>query len=275
MPRPSELDDATLRAYELHETRAHAVGDRVMTDLGDCCLLHAPTEREPYYNRVGAIRWPEAPADFDRRLGEILTLFAGIDRRPYVWTPPAFRRPADLEDRLRANGFREVGSGARIMVLAEPVAPRRLDQGLSLERVVASDPRARHATWVREVALVVTRAFGFGDDELPAIERELRSGGTAAGMTTVVVRDRGEALAVGRSFVGDGLAYLLSIGTDPLAAGRGLGTLVTTTLAADALAAGVRHVFLAVRTQNDRAIDVYGRCGFELVGDVAGELMLG
>lgn len=274
MPRPPALDDATLRAFEAHETRAHAVGDRVMTDLGDCCLLHTPSEREPYFNRIGAIRWPEPPAAFDRRLTEILAIFASIDRRPHVWTPPAFRAPADLEERLRANGFREAGTGARMMVLTEPVAPRRLEPGLSLERVTPADPRSRHATWIREVALVVTRAFGFTDDDLPAIERELRSGSGAPGMTTVVVRDRGEALAVGRSFVRDGMSYLLSIGTDPLAAGRGLGTLVTTTLAADAAAAGLRHVFLAVRTQNDRAIEVYRRCGFELVGDVAGELML-
>lgn len=275
MPRQPSLDDATLRALEVHETHAHAVGDRVVRDLGDCVLLHAPSEADPYMNRVGAVRWPEDPAAFDRRLGEVIAVFAGIDRRPHVWTPPAFRRPVDLEDRLRANGFRPAGDGAHVMVRADEVRPRPLPAGTTVERVAAEDPRAGSAAWIREVALVLARSFAFADEELASIERDVRTTSLTPGMTTVVVRDAGEALAVGRAFARDGLAYLLSIGTDPLAAGRGLGTLVTTTLATDAAAAGARHVFLAVRTLNDRAISVYRRSGFETVGDRAGELILG
>lgn len=274
MRGPLELDDATVRALEIHETYAHAVGDRVVRDLGDCYLLHSPTQADPYVNRIAAIRWPEERDAFDRRVAEVLTLFAGLDRRPHVWTAPAHRRPADLEERLRAVGFRDAGDGAFVMLRTAAPAPMRLAAGLSVERVAATDPRARESAWIREVALVLARSFAFPDDEVPSIQRDIEAASVTPGMTTVVLRDGGDAVAAGRAFVRDGLAYLLSIGTDPLAAGRGLGTIVTATLAADAAAAGARYVYLAVRTQNDRALSVYRRCGFEIVGGPAGELIL-
>lgn len=264
-----------MRAFEVLETRAHASGDREVRDLGDCVLLHAPSQEDLFFNRVGAVRWPDEPDAFDRRLGEVITVFAGLDRRPHVWTPPAFRSPGDLEDRLRANGFRAAGDGAYVMVREREVPPARPATGVAVELVRADDARVAQAAWTREVALVLARSFGFSDEELPAVERDVATTSALPGMTTVVVRDGGEALAVGRAYTGGGLSYLLSIGTDPLAAGRGHGTLVTTSLAADAAAAGAGHVFLAVRTQNDRAVEMYRRAGFEIVGEPAGELVLG
>ena len=56
--------------------RVHAIPNRDLRDLGDAILLHDPVETEPFWNRIEAIHWPAEPDAFDRRLTEILVLFA-------------------------------------------------------------------------------------------------------------------------------------------------------------------------------------------------------
>ena len=69
MPHRRSADE--VHYLERHETAANAVGGRTLRDLGDCLFLYTEDEREPFGNRVGALRWPSAPAAFDARLAEI------------------------------------------------------------------------------------------------------------------------------------------------------------------------------------------------------------
>ena len=109
--------DATLvRRLLRHEAEVHAIPGRELRDLGDAILLHDPVEVEPFWNRVEAIRWPDDPIAFDRRLAEMGVLFASIGRQPHFWTLPPHDEPADLIARLFANGFEDVGD--RLLLVA-------------------------------------------------------------------------------------------------------------------------------------------------------------
>ena len=114
------IDPPTMRRLLLHEARVHAIPNRDLRDLGDAILLHDPVETEPFWNRLEGIHWPAEPDAFDRRLTEILVLFASIGRRPHIWASPAHDAPTDLVARLAANGFRDMGPGC-VMALVDPV----------------------------------------------------------------------------------------------------------------------------------------------------------
>ena len=110
---------------------------------------------------------------------------------------------------------------------------------------------------------------------LPAFaELDLVGALRSPAVSLLLVRERGRLVAVGRRYSADGASYLSSIGTEPLARGRGHATLVTRTLAADAREGGDEFAYLAVHVGNERAIDVYRRSGFEVVGDRAGDYLL-
>ena len=113
------IDPPTMRRLLLHEARVHAIPNRDLRDLGDAILLHDPVETEPFWNRLEGIHWPGEPDAFDRRLTEILVLFASIGRRPHIWASPAHDAPTDLVARLAANGFRDMGPGC-VMALVDP-----------------------------------------------------------------------------------------------------------------------------------------------------------
>ena len=112
-----------MRRLLLHEARVHADPGPDLRDLGDAILLHDPVEPEPFWNRLEGLRWPVEPGAFDRRLTEMLVLFASLGRQPHVWASPLHDAPADLVARLVANGFRDMGAGG-VMVLVDP-APAR------------------------------------------------------------------------------------------------------------------------------------------------------
>ena len=76
---PSDaIDAAMMRRLLLHEARVHAIPGRDLRDLGDSILLHDPAEREPFWNRLEGLRWPDDPGAFDKRLTERLQ---GLARR--------------------------------------------------------------------------------------------------------------------------------------------------------------------------------------------------
>lgn len=267
------LDEADVHFLEVHEARSHAIGGRIMRDLGDCIVLTSPRDREPFFNRVGAIRWPDDAHAFDRRLSELLTVFAGLDRRPHVWSSAAFGRPGDIERRLADFGFRDVG-GTYVMVAVRDVEPTSMPPDVTIERWSGGPGVTPGATRIREIASLLVGAFGVDDEVTDAVAVETQTGFESPAFHVVVLREGARPVAVGKRYTFDGASYLSSIGTDPLSQGRGYGTLLTSVLIADARRAGSRHVHLAVHEDNDRAIDVYRRCGLEIVGDRAGDFLL-
>lgn len=269
------LDEPAIRSIEVHQTRAVASAGREWRDLGDAVLLHARDDPEPFFNRLAAVRWPAAPAGFDRRLTETLVLFATLRRRPYLWVIPGLSQPADIVARLRANGFVDLGGGYDMLLVR---APDRLDPscfppGSVLERI-GTGPRADRTSRARELALVIEDSFGMDPRRRPGLEDEIEAAMGTAAFHACLLRVEGQPVATGQRFTFDGASYLSSIGTRPAWRGRGYGALVTAALAGDSLADGARLVYLGVHVDNDRAIAVYRRVGFEILGPRSADLLL-
>lgn len=282
------LDEDAFRFLELHETRAHALGGRRIRDLGDAVLLFSPRDREPFFNRLAAVRWPDDRDSFDRRLAEAIALFAGLDRRPHVWTPSAFGRPADLRARLVAHGFSDT-DGGYIMVLVHPPAAGRDPVGpggdpaepgwtappdVSLERLDGGPEVTLRPGTLREISTVLAASFGVDRDQLASIEAETATAFRSADFHICLARSGGTAVAIAKRYTFDGATYLSSIGTVPGQRGRGLGSLVTDAVIRDALAESPGPVYLGVHAHNDRAIELYLQAGFEIAGGRTGDLLL-
>jgi hypothetical protein len=273
------VDDVALRRILVHEARVHALPGRRLRDLGDSLLLHDPLDPEPFWNRLEAVRWPSDPVAFERRLDELLVLFATLGRRPHVWAAPAWDSPTDLVGRLLEAGFEDIGPGL-VMLLVDPDAPRDIAEGaLSPERGVelvrwttVSGVAAEDAA--REIVEVLLDAFSVEPDRSGVIRAETIASLGHPWFTHYLVRWRGVPAAVARRATFDGLSYLSSIGTASAARGRGLARLVTGLAAHDAVLAGSEHVTLGVFAENDTAIRLYRRAGFETLGSPAADLLL-
>jgi ribosomal protein S18 acetylase RimI-like enzyme len=270
------LDVETLLFLERHETRVHAIPARQVRDLGDAVLLHDPFDREPFWNRVAAIRWPVDGAAFDRRVDETIMLFATLDRRPHLWPRPILREPADIVERLLAAGFDDVGAGM-IMILDRPNAltgrDSPTDGSVTVERLHAvAGPAARAVA--ADVALVLVEAFEAEPERRPSIEAEMLAWLDHPDLHVCLIRVDGEPAAVAKRATFDGATYLSSIGTRPVFRGRGLGGLVTAIAARDGIAAGSRWTHLGVYSRNDEARRVYERLGFAPVGGDVPDLIL-
>ena len=272
---PRDLTPADVRWLAWHEARAHALTSREVRDLGDAWLLYDETDREPFWNRVAGIAWPVPAAAFDRRLTEMLALFAVLDRIPHVWPSPGWDQPADLTERLLANGFADHGGGM-LLVLDPGRAPGAippLDGDVTVERVHRLTGEAAVEA-ARAIAAVLVTSFAVEPERRIAIELETIQGLTSDRYHAIIVRVDGRPAAVARRTTFAGGSYLSSIGTDPAFRGRGLGTLVTAIATADSLAAASRWTYLGVFEDNAVARRLYERLGYEAIGGVGPDLLL-
>ncbi len=275
--RPSELTAEDVRWLAWHEARSHALVGREVRDLGDAILLHDPTDREPFWNRIAGIAWPSETAAFDRRLAEALALFAGLDRIPHVWPTPGYDEPADLVERLDAHGFEDHGRGMLMLLDPSRAAqcrdPGGVPSGVTIERFhrLRGDAAAAAATAIGEV---LAASFGVEAERLVAIELEAVQGLQLDAYHAILIRVDGRPAAVARRTTFGGASYLSSIGTYPLFRRRGLGRLVTALAAADAQAEGSRLTYLGVYEENTVARRLYDELGFTAIGGPAPDLLL-
>ena len=271
------IDAATMRRLILHETHVHAMPGREVRDLGDAIMLHDPIDPEPFWNRLAAIRWPDDPTTFDRRLGEMLVLFASLGRQPHVWPSPLHDTPADLVERLRANGFRDTGGGY-VMVLADPapvqaLAAHPLAVDVTIERL--SGIRGRRADEAATAIVeVLSDAFDVGSDRRLGVTAETVTSLARPQFTHYLARLSGRPVAVARRATFDGISYLSSIGTAAWGRGRGFGRLVTAIASSDAIAAGSEWTPLGVFADNRGAIRLYRDLGFDQLGVPCPDLLL-
>ena len=276
MALPAGLDVDALQFLERHEALVHALPGRELRELGDALMLYDPIDREPFWNRVNAINWPDEPGAFDRRLAETISLFHILDRIPHIWPRPALNQPRDLTARLLANGWEDVGGG-HIMLLVDP-EPARLaetptDHLVTIERLhqlEGEDARESAA----DLAMVLSESFEVEPGRQTAIELETLAMFDRPEMHGYLARVDGEPAAAAKRATFDGGSYLSSIGTRPGFRGRGLGRLVTAAATADAIAAGSRWIYLGVYTDNVPAVRLYEGLGFARVGDAAPDLLL-
>lgn len=274
---PIEVDPDTMRRLLMHEAQVHSTPGRELRDLGDAMLLYDPTDPEPFWNRLAAIRWPAEPDAFDRRLTEILVLFATLARQPHIWPSPVHDTPRDLVARLVANGFHDMGAGM-VMALADPSAvgpsgERALLPGMTLERIAGLSGRPADAL-CRAIVEVLADAFDVAGEREPGVEAETLVSLGHPWFTHYLVRFDGQPAAVARRATFDNLSYLSSIGTASWARGRGFGRIVTAAAAGDALDAGSEWTYLGVFAGNDAAIRLYEGIGFERIGDAGPDLLL-
>jgi GNAT superfamily N-acetyltransferase len=271
------VDNATLRELEIHETRVDALGPgRELVDLGDAVALFDGEDPDPFFNRLGAIRWPTEPAAFDARIDAFLRLFEARQRQPYLWLPVGFVSPPDLPERLRSRGFIEVGGGARVMLhVRDPRAGtiRPLPPGASVERLAADGPGTAAAK-ARAAAAIVAEAFGVGADRTRSLAVEIAADLEDPAADVRLIRVDGVPAAVGRSHGLDRMSYLSAIGVRADYQGLGLGEAVTRALVEQALDAGHELIYLGVYAENERATRMYQRVGFANLGEIAAEYLL-
>lgn len=270
-------DAATVRRLLLHEAAVHAVPARQLTDLGDGILLLDPADPEPFWNRLAAARWPADPAAFDRRLTEVALRFATMGRQPHIWVSPPHDEPSDLAARLATNGFEDTGPGL-LMVARDPTPARSAlarDPGpaVTVEKV-GELAGARAESVATAIVGVLLSAFGVGEERREGVLVETMASLADARFTHYIVRIGEMPAAVARGATFDGATYLSSIGTAEWARGRGLGRLVTATAMLDGLEAGSDWVHLGVFVDNDPAIALYRRLGFETSGDPGPDMLL-
>ncbi len=265
------LSPEMMRAMELHEARAHAHGSRHAEDLGDAIVLHDPGDSDPFLNRLSGVRLPADPAAYDRRITELLALFASLDRRPHIWLSPGFHEPADLHDRLLADGFADLGGTYAMALEDDAAAVVLLPAGARVERLSTAGERRWDV--IAGAARVMAQAFDAEPEAEGLIAEDIARTTTAAWDACVVWRGE-EPIAAGRRYTARGMTYLSSIGTRPAWRGEGFAAAVTATLAQDGRRAGGGIVHLAVEWQNARAQRVYRRLGFEILGDRVADLIL-
>lgn len=272
------------RRLMVHEAQVQVTGGRRLRDLGDGWLLHDPTDPEPFWNRLVAPSWPEEPRAFDRRLDELVTLFATIDRVPHVRPMPLGNEPDDLANRLRINGFDVVAEDLR-MVLRDPapcrtVVERRaavehLDRRLRVVRL-PGDAGGPPRLWASDASLVLAQAFEVDPYRRAALETDLLACAMRPECSILLVYDGDEPVATARRTSTPEGSYLSSIGTRPGWRGRGHGSLATALAVVDALTLAVDDepfVHLAVDVRNHVAQRLYERLGFEVVGRAVPDLL--
>ena len=277
---PALNDPALARRLLVHEAHAQLSLGRELRDLGDGWLLHDPADPEPFWNRLVAPRWPAAPARFDRRLDEVITLFATLDRVAHVRPLPLGNEPADIVDRLLAAGFHRVGADRR-MVLLDPAPCREVVAAWNARSAgqIVLERHPDRATelgpgWATEAATVLAAAFAVDPLRRVALETDVLACAARRGCSILMLCDEGDAVAVARRATIDDGTYLSSIGTRPDRRGRGLGSLVTALAVADALDAGSAFVHLAVELDNEPARLFYEGLGFGVVGGIVPDLLL-
>jgi len=277
--RPVEATPDDVRWLAWHEARAHALISREVRDLGDGWLLYDSTDHEPFWNRIAGIAWPGEAGAFDRRLTEILALFAGLDRIPHIWAFPGYDEPPDLVERLVAFGFEDHGGGLLMafdhtrVPLEGTVPPDADGRRVSVERLhrLVGDAAQEAAKALTEVLVT---SFAVEPERKVAIELETVLGLTTDAYHGILIRVDGQPAAVARRTTFAGGSYLSSIGTAPEFRGLGLGRLATSLAVADALAEHSRWIYLGVFEENEVAQKLYRSLGFEQLGGVSPDLLL-
>lgn len=247
-------------------------------------MLHDPVDREPFWNRLAGIAWPSETGAFDRRLAEVLALFASLDRIPHVWPMPGYDEPEDLAARLLAHGFEDMGAGMLMAfdpggrVAAPTPAPTSVPTspavpGPTVERLhrVAGEAADEAA---RAISLVLGEAFNVEADRVAAIEQETLVLLGREEFHACLVRIDGEPAATARRTTFAGASYLSSIGTRPRFRGQGLGRLVSEAVLRDSIEAGNGSTYLGVFAENDVARRMYEGLGFVPLGGPSPDLLL-
>ena len=287
------FDPDLARRLVLHEARAQQTPARELRDLGDGWLFHDPSDAEPFWNRLIAPLWPDESHAFERRLDEVVTLFATLGRLPHIRPLTVGGGPPDMAARLAAAGFEWIGSDRRMVLIDHArvrelvaVSEARVANSFGADAVSVSRREAivepgsgrrrwgerRH--WAIDASLVLADAFGIDQARRVALENDILACISRPACAVLLLSVEGEPAAIARRATTDDGTYLSSIGTRRAYRGRGLGALATALAASDAVEAGSDVIHLAVEAANEPALRLYERLGFAHVGEPAPDLLL-
>lgn len=303
------LDSDLARRLVIHEASAQQTPARRLRDLGDGWLFHDQGDAEPFWNRLIAPIWPSDPTAFDRRLDEVITLFASLGRLPHVRPLPLGSSPPDLAQRLTAAGFETLGEDRRMVLVRHgdgealvTAMTARVSHAfggqseVTVRRRQSPDGKGRQSSperddqdpddgptdpgwadrrrWAVDASLVLADAFDVEPDRRVGLENDLLACVSRPGCAVLLVSIGGVPAAIARRATTNDGSYLSSIGTRPAFRGRGLGALATALAVRDALDAGSPIIHLAVEADNDPARRLYERLGFATVGEPSPDLLL-
>jgi ribosomal protein S18 acetylase RimI-like enzyme len=268
------LSRETLRFLEVHPARAVAIPGRGWRDFGDAVMLFSGSEKEPFFNRLTAVRWPDDARAFDVRLAQALDLFGALDRKPYLWTIPGLSAPSDLVPRLAANGFVDQGGGFDMLLVRDPAETpiRALPEGVTLEHWNCPSDQDRPLVAIA-LATVIGESFQIPESRRAGLVVEIDLTLQQPRFHACVLRLDGEPVATGERYTFDGASYVSSIGTRPGYRGRGFGRFITQTLARESVAAGADLVYLGVYAENGEAIRLYEKLGFAILGPRSADML--
>lgn len=270
---PLRIDAALAGRLATHEALVHARAGRELRDLGDATLLYDPGDPEPFWNRLVAPGWPVDAGAFERRLDEVVTLFATLGRMPHVRTLPLGGQPGDLESRLKRSGFRVVGRDLAMalgdtgpaLALVRTLAAR---PGLRVERVTpGGQSRAM------DVARILVEAFDIESDRISALAAESLAAARRPGGAALLLLEDEQPVAALRSVTTDGATYLSSIGTVPAVRRRGYASLLTAVAIKEALSAGTQLIHLLAEAGLVQTERLYARLGFEPIGEPIADML--
>ncbi len=263
-----------LRFLEVHPARAIAIAGRGWRDFGDAVMLFSAGEKEPFFNRLTAVRWPDDPQAFNARLGQALELFGALDRKPYVWVTPGLSGPTDVVARLAANGFVDQGGGYAMLLVRDPseFADVALPRGAVLERW-NNPPGPDRIALAEALALVIGESFRIPDNRRANLAVEIGLTLQQPYFHAYLLRIDGEPVATGERYTFDGASYLSSISTRSAWRGRGFARVITLALARDSIAAGAGLVHLSVHVDNVPASRLYDRLGFATLGPRSADML--
>jgi N-acetylglutamate synthase len=175
---------------------------------------------------------------------------------PAVMAVPLPLLPADdapaigLDAELTIRGWTTRPGPAFVMVADLPLTVT--EGGLPAGAVIAADAEPDEG-WIA--------AYHYrGTDRQPPVLRRVLT--SAQDQAFISIRAEPGVLAIARLSIAGGWAGITAVEVDPALRRAGLGLAITTAACAEAVARGVRRVFLQVAVDNAGARALYERCGF-------------
>jgi N-acetylglutamate synthase len=175
---------------------------------------------------------------------------------PAVMAVPLPLLPADdapavaLDSELTVRGWATRPGPAFVMVADLPLAVA--GGGLPAGGVVTADADPDEG-WIA--------AYHYrGADQQPPVLRHVLT--SAHEQAFISIRAESGVLAIARLSIAGGWAGITAVEVDPAHRRAGLGLAITVAACAEAVARGVRQVFLQVAVDNEGARALYERCGF-------------
>jgi ribosomal protein S18 acetylase RimI-like enzyme len=257
---PVETDPAAaapsrdeLEAIERHRIDWTALlGGRVEDDVELAGSLVSFTRPASGLSFLARVRWEDR--ETEARLQQVVDLMNSRGTWPSIIVCEGLTEPADLPDRLAANGWLNVSS-ERIMTTRHPTEPPHLDPGLRIEAVTP-----RTAT---ECVKLETEIFGMPVDGAAESARLLAEAVERGATRAFIVRQVHEAVASARLVPGPAVAGLHAVGVVKRHRRRGYGRLITSVATRAGLATRHSLVWLSVDDDNTAAVNLYRDLGYE------------